>query len=154
MPNIGLIPEDNAEYTRIVDGYNELMDEWNLINEELLTKTWVHKVLNLFKETKQLNKTGKALNELQKEWITQNKIAWHFVANPKFKFHADVDDKTSFYVYHSILLSRISQFRSSMDRIVTNYNSRHRELESKLNFRIAATSIVMSLIGLCLALLK
>ncbi len=148
---LGLDKERSPEFHEIVEENNALMDEWNRVNRVLVDSKQPR--LWLFGHKKKLQKIGRELRELQDRFITWNERSGNMLYKPHFRFRSDQESEVGFIHYTNVL----RDLRNSMDRrmvlIADNYNRRHDEHNSQVNFIIAITAFFLTFIGLIATLI-
>jgi hypothetical protein len=143
---LSLKREDNQAYYSIIDGHNNLMDNWNNINKELYDLRqpkvlfWGHK--------KKLKKVGISLLELQKQFLEWNKQASQMIFDPHLIFQANEESELGFLHYSGILRDLRNKVDNHMVLIVDNYNRERDNHTNQVNFVIAIASFVLTFLGL------
>ena len=144
--DIVLDKEANPKVIEILDGFNELMEEWNVIQEEL--DAYAGSIIFSPSKKKRLKELGTRAIQLQKKWLEHNNKAISFAWHPSFKFPAGPTSELSFHLYHRLLLDRINQFRANMTLLVANFNLRMGELDHARDLNLALAAFLLSFIGL------
>ena len=115
-------PEDNPKFDSLIKTDNEVMEEWNTINNRLHKFRIPHMLPSLIKRKRDLQELAKNLENLQSKWSKYNADAMEFILNPVFNIPEDTNQDLTFYLYHVTYINRINQLRSDMTLIMSNYN--------------------------------
>ncbi len=137
--------ESNPELKSILDKYNDLMDEWNEVNESVLR--FPRYSIYWYTREKRLLSIGYKVAAYQAKWVSHNAFARSFAINPILRYPLDVDETLVFQHVSNLLLNRIDQFQFNMSVLESSYNLKHSELMWTLNFNVAIVSFVLGFVS-------
>ena len=151
MKRIYLNDDLNPEYYRICEGFNDLMDKWNIINRDILNLKVGKFFLN--KTKNEIKKIGIRGIQLQKEYLSWNKEATNFLLEPRYSFERNQDDKELAYLHFTNNLNYlVNSMKDSMSLITSNYNNRASQVNEQRNFTIAITAFIIGIVGLAISI--
>jgi hypothetical protein len=143
--------EKNPEYYSILEKHNVLMKEWNQINNKIHSL----KVPKLFiwKNKDQLKEIFNELTQLEKDYIDWNNIAYPFISSPNYVIPNCPESNLIFLHFTANLRDLRNKMSDDMRLIENNYNHFKNWQSNQVNFIIAISSFVLSIVGLIIALL-
>ena len=145
-------PQENPELGEVLDGYNNIMQQWNVINREV--HAFVVPFIYAPKTRRKLLELGKRLSDLQKEFLRHQKLAYKFATNPTLRFPDNTDRDLAFNWYFTLLMDRINQARFDIAISVANFNNTMGEVLHSRDFNFALGSFLLGFIGLVVALVS
>lgn len=149
--NLDIDKDDNADYFNIIETeHGNLMDRWNELHYKLY-QLKIPKVFG-FKAKKELKDIGKALKDLQKDYLEWNKKAGNFLGKPRYNFNKEQDGLAIFIHYSSMLRHVVNTMHNNMVMIVDSFNKRIDQRKSQINFNIAIVSFALTFLGLVFTL--
>jgi hypothetical protein len=127
------------------------METWNKIAHELDEMEIPKKISPKFK--RRLRAIGLEIQELQKRFLEWNKKAYALITKPHFIFSGDEEREIGFLHYSGLLQNIRDHIDNRMVMIVSNYNRVQDMYSSQVNFVIAISSFIATLLGLVATLL-
>lgn len=143
---LGLREEGNEAYYSLVERHNEIMAEWNRLNNDL--HSFKPGKIPLRKHKKILLKRGRGIDNLQKDFLQWYNDASDFLLKPNIVVDPGEESKLTFLHYTGFLSHMISEANHNMVLLVDNYQKRYNALHNQWNFMIAITSFVLTFLGL------
>lgn len=128
------------------------MNRYNELQRNLLS----HKIPNVFicGNKNKLKEIGKNIKELQDDWLKWNAIAEDFLKAPNYIFEYSDTSGISFIHFNNLLMHRINIMESCITQIINNYNKIYSHVENKINFLIAITGWIITLLALIIAVIQ
>lgn len=146
MRKIYLKEELNPEYYKIGEERNQLMDRWNVLNNEIRSFTIPRFLFYTVKEElKRLKNQGE---ELSTDYIAWNNKATNFLLNPNFQFEPDQKDRELVYInFTNSIRFLINTMQDNMVLIAENFNKRSSQYRGQRNFNIAIAAFILGFSG-------
>ena len=149
---VSLPPEGNEEFYNFVERSNDIIREYDAIQQDLFALR-LPKVF-LGSNKKKLLVLGKRTMQLLSEFSDWNSEARQFCTKPKYLFSHDTENATAFLHFTMDLRERANYVGSSILQGVENYNKRFTEHENRQNFVIAITAWFLTFVGLVVTVLS
>ena len=149
---LGLRPEDNPKLQVLVDEYNRLNDRFANLNQRLLRVRVP--VLRPWRARRVLDSLGPEILEFEKEWNKWNQEARDFSLNPHLFIQGGGATDLAFIHFTAEFRMRITDVEAEVRFLREIFNGIADEFREQRNLLIALSGIILSLLGLSLALLK
>ncbi len=144
--DLSLNREDNPEFYGLADEHEALMKRWNRHNNQL--HRFGMPVFLLCGTKRRLVSIGRKINCLGKDVLAWQERARNFCINPRYTVPPDQPGHLVFLHATSIIRDLETRMESNLSLLEDNYNRMFSERRHQINFLIAITGLVSSLIGL------